>query len=224
MKYKRILCIPDLQAPYHHPEALRFLAHVKKEINPDLVMCLGDELDQYTLSKYASSPDADSPALEYAKAMRIMARLYELFPEAKAVTSNHVDRIFKKAAESGIPSAYLKSIPEFMQAPKGWEWRDFWVVDGIRFEHGERAGGLSGLRNLVLANMRKTVIGHQHECPGTTYVSNGEATLWGLNVGCLVSQDSFGLAYTKKNRHKPVLGCGIIIDGIPTFFPMEGYR
>lgn len=217
MSKETILCIPDLQAPYHHKGAVEFLDKVAQKYQPTQIACLGDELDQYTLSKYSHSPDADSAQREYLKAMVFWKKVYEKFPKAKAVTSNHVDRVFKKAAESGIPSAYLRTIPEFMQAPKGWEWRDHWVLDGIRFEHGERAGGLTGLRNLVIANMQNTVIGHQHECPGTTFVSNGIRTIWGLNAGCLVDPDSYGLAYTKKNRHKPVFGCGLIVKGEPRF-------
>jgi hypothetical protein len=203
-----------------HPEALGFLRKVAREIKPTYVMCLGDELDQYTLSKYPHDPDAQSAGDEYKEAMRFWKGVYNLFPDARAVTSNHVQRVAKRAIESGIPSAYLRSVEQFMQAPKGWKWRDEWVVDGVKYEHGERAGGITGLRNLVIANMRSTVIGHQHECPGTTFVSNGSTLLWGLNVGCLVSSDSYGLSYTKRNRHKPVLGCGVVMDGVPAFYPM----
>lgn len=215
----RILAIPDLQAPYHHSGAVEFLRRVKKEVEPDYVVCLGDELDQYTLSTYPHDPDADSAGTEYRKAIRVWKEIYKIFPSAYAVTSNHVERVAKRAIESGIPSGYLKTVKEFMQAPDGWKWKDSWVLEGVKYEHGERAGGLAGLRNLVIANMRSTVIGHQHECPGTTFVSNGDRNLWGLNVGCLVNQYSHGLRYTKKNRHKPVLGCGVIVDNVPYFYP-----
>lgn len=221
LKYKRVLCIPDLQAPYHHKNAIRFLKDVKAEVNPDLVVCLGDELDQYTLSRFAHNPDAPSGGDEYRKAMQFMRELYGVFPEVRAVTSNHVERVSKRAAASGIPSNYLRPLREFMRAPEGWEWRDHWIIDRIRYEHGDRASsGAAGLRTLVVANMQSTVIGHQHESPGTTWVSNGDRVLWGLNAGCLVDGNSYGLSYTKKNRHKPVHGCGIIIDGVPRFIPM----
>lgn len=218
-KQSRVLCISDLQAPYHYEGAISFLKGLKKEINPTTVVCLGDELDQYTLSKYPHDPDADSAGLEYSKAIKVWKEIYKIFPEAYAVTSNHVERVAKRAVESGIPRAYLKTVKEFMQAPEGWNWRDHWIIEGVKYEHGERAGGITGLRNLVIANMRSTCIGHQHECPGTTYVSNGDRLLWGLNVGCLVSETSVGLSYTKKNRHKPVLGAGIIVDNVPCFYP-----
>lgn len=219
-KYKRILCIPDLQAPYHHKKAIEFLANVKLDIKPDFVVCLGDELDQYTLSRYTASPDAPSAGAEYDKAMDLWRQVYNLFPRAIGVTSNHVERVAKRAAESGIPRAYLKDVTEFMRAPEGWKWANFWDIDGIRFEHGERAGGgPNGLRNLVLANICNTAIGHHHESPGTIWVSNGKKVLWGLNAGCLVDEHSHGLTYTKNNKHKPVLGCGVIIDGTPRFIP-----
>lgn len=218
--YKRILCIPDIQAPYHYKKTIQVLTDAKREFKPDAVFCLGDELDQYTLSKYDPEPDADSGQLEYEKAMDLWQEIYGLFPVARSVTSNHVARVAKRAIQARIPSSYMRTIHEFMQAPDGWEWRDFWDVQGIRFEHGERAGGVTGLRNLVIANMSNTVIGHQHEVPGTTFVSNGKHNLWGLNVGCLVDEHSYGLRYTKRNRHKPVLGFGVIIDNVPRFVPV----
>lgn len=221
MKYRRVLCIPDLQAPYHHKKAIWFLSKVKAEVKPDLVICLGDELDQYTLSRFAHNPDAPSGGDEYRKAMWFMRELYGVFPEARAVTSNHVERVGKRAADSGIPSGYLRSVREFMEAPRGWEWKDVWEFDNIRYEHGDRASsGPQGLRGLVIANMQSTCIGHQHESPGTIWVSNGKRTLWGMNAGCLVDGNSYGLAYTKKNKHKPVHGCGVITEGVPRFVPM----
>lgn len=215
-----ILCIPDIQAPYHHKDTVRFLKELKNEYNPTHIMCLGDELDQYTVSKYPHDPDAKSGGDEYAEAMALWDRIFNLFPSGRSVTSNHVERVAKRAVESGIPKAYLRTVKEFMNAPKGWDWRDHWDLFGVRYEHGERAGGANGLRNLVISNMCSTVIGHRHESAGTTYVSNGEMLLWGLNVGSLVDIHSAGLSYANKNRHKAVLGAGLIINGVPRFQPL----
>mgnify|MGYP003679021094 CR=1 FL=1 len=49
MSYKSILCISDLHIPYHHPQAFDFLKALKKKINPDLIVCGGDELDKHAL-------------------------------------------------------------------------------------------------------------------------------------------------------------------------------
>jgi len=220
MSYKRILVIPDIQAPYHHKDTIGFLTRVKKDVKPDFVTCAGDELDQYTLSKYPHDPDAPSGGYEYSMAMDLWKQIFALYPRGLSVTSNHVERVSKKAVNSGIPSAYLKKPREFMQAPSGWNWHERFIVDDVQWEHGERAGsGAHGLRTLVVANMRSTVIGHYHETPGTIWTSNGERVLWGLNAGSLVDTGSYGLSYSRKNRHKAVAGCGLIIEGNPRFQP-----
>lgn len=214
------LVIGDIHAPYHHKNTLKFLCWVRDKYECEETWCVGDELDQYTCSRYTHDPDAMSGGDEYKAAMKFWKEMYREFPSAYSVTSNHVERVAKKAVGAGIPSAYLKTVSEFMQAPSGWKWANHWDRAGIRLEHGERAGGATGLRNLVLSNMMNTVIGHQHNTPGTTYVSNGSDLLWGLNAGCLIDINSTGMAYGRLYRQKPVIGAGVIVDGVPNFIPI----
>lgn len=220
MKHRRIVAISDIQAPYHHPKTIQFYKDIKRESRPDAVRCLGDETDQRTLSRYVSDPTDPSAGDEYEAAMEFWAEMYSIFPVALAVTSNHGGRVYKRATEAGIPTQYLRTQHEWMRAPKGWRWAEYWEVDGIRWEHGERAGGAAGLRALVIANMMNTVVGHMHESAGTTWVANDRKTFWGMNVGCMVDKNGAGMRYTKNNRNKPVLGCGVIIDGAPRFVPL----
>lgn len=220
MRYRRVLTISDIQAPYQHKDTLAFYRRLKRDIRPDLVVSMGDETDQRTLSRYISDPSDPSGGDEYKAAMAFWAEMYALFPAAKAVHSNHGERVFKRATEAGIPWQYLKTVREWMKAPRGWEWRDYWEIDRVHFEHGERASGQAGLRNLVIANMMNTCIGHHHESPGTTWVANDRYTFWGMNSGSMVDKDGAGLRYTKKNRHKPVLGTGVILDLVPRFVPL----
>jgi len=42
-----------------------------------------------------------------------------------------------------------------------------------------------------------------------------------MTVGCLVDSHSLALAYNKNNLRRPVIGCAIIIDGIPQLIPMQ---
>lgn len=218
---KNYLFVPDMHAPYQHPQALKFLEKVANTFSVDEVFCLGDELDQYTSSQYSKSPEAMGGDDEYDAAMEYMTEFYELFPKGRSVTSNHMERVAKRASEAGVPKAYLKPVRDFMQAPKGWEWRDHWDIAGIRVEHGERAGGETGLRRLVVTNMMNTVVGHNHSVPGTTFISNGELLLWGLNAGCLVDLDSVAFKYGNNMRMKSVNGVGVVAGGVPMFIPLN---
>lgn len=49
-KNKNVLIISDTHFPHHHPDTLNFLKAAKKEIDPDIVIHIGDELDNQYLS------------------------------------------------------------------------------------------------------------------------------------------------------------------------------
>ena len=217
----RILVIPDLQAPFHHRDALPFLEDVADAINATKVISIGDEVDQHALSSYKHDPDGHSAGKEYELASKFMRQLYTRFPEARACYSNHSDRIFRRAFEAGIPRAYLKSIKEFMGAPAGWEWRAEWKVHDVIYTHGDSAKGGQPHKLLAQSNLCSTVIGHHHSCPGVAYLANGDKAIFGMNVGCLVDPEAYAFHYTKYNRYKPVLGCGVVVEGSPSFIPMK---
>lgn len=216
----RILVIPDLQAPFHHKDSLDFLDHIAQELDPTLVVSIGDEVDQHALSRYAHDPDGHSAGREYELAQKFMQQLYARFPSARACYSNHTDRIFRRAFDAGIPRAYLRSIKDFMGAPEGWDWRREWRVHDIIFTHGDCTSGLQPHRILAQSNLCSTVIGHHHSSPGVAYLANDEKTIWGMNVGCLVDAEAYAFHYVRYNRYKPILGCGIISHGQPSFIPM----
>lgn len=214
-----VLVIPDLQIPYHHRDAFKFLEAVADLYGPSDVVCIGDEVDQYMLSAYDHSPNADSAGREYDRTVDCMQELYELFPEVMACTSNHTSRVLKKASRAGIPSQYMKSIKEFMQAPKGWNWNDNWNIADVIYEHGDAVGGLVPHRLAAIANRRSTVIGHHHSSSGIHYVANNDEMIFGMNVGCLVDMNSVAFAYSKIHKTKSTLSCGIVEKGVPHVLP-----
>lgn len=216
-----VLCIPDLQIPFHHPDSIEFLVAVYYQYDCNKVVCLGDEVDQYGLSRYDHDPDADSPGVEEKKTRAALEELYDCFPDVKACLSNHTGRVVKKAMVAGIPKHYMKSVKEFMRAPDGWEWADRWELDGVVYEHGEAAGGMQPHRLIAQSNQKNTVIGHHHAVAGIEYFSNWDKTLWGMCVGCLVDFDTPAFAYAKTSRNKVVLSCGVVHQGSPIIVPME---
>ncbi len=218
---ERILVISDLQAPFQHRHALEFLSAVADYYGTTKVISIGDEVDQHALSRYPTNPDGLSAGAEHRAATRFMQRLYERFPSALACYSNHTDRIFRKAFEAGIPRAYLRSIKEFMGAPDGWEWRHEWTVCDIVFTHGDSAKGNQPHKLLAQSNLRSTVIGHHHSSAGTAYLANDDKAIFGMNVGCLIDRDAYAFHYTKYNRYQPILGCGVVLNGVPAFVPMQ---
>jgi hypothetical protein len=136
----RVLIISDTQAPFHHPKAVQFFKQVYKIYDCDKVVHIGDEVDNKFL-KFASINDPHTAQQQHDMALTFMRHLYKAFPKVKVCNSNHGDRLLNATDRAGIPEFFLKSIHDYMQAPKGWEWGDKWIIDGVHYEHGTRFGG-----------------------------------------------------------------------------------
>jgi hypothetical protein len=221
----KVLVIPDLQVPFHHPYALTFLKEVRDYCKPDQVVCVGDEVDACALSNYPKDPDGLSAGHELRKTRRALKPFFKEFPNVKICNSNHQQRLYKRAFEAGIPRQLIVGYREYLNAPSGWTWADSWTVDGVLFEHGDRAAGIGVGPKLIDANHRSTVFGHHHSTAGLGYVRKGNLTLFWMNVGCLIDENTYAMSYAKMHRTKPILSCGLVDDGVPSLIPMlKGLR
>ena len=216
-----VLAIPDIHFPAHHPDTFDFLKAVKAKYTPTDIVCLGDEIDAAGLGEWDKSPDEASPGDELKAAIKLLHKLYDIFPVVKCCISNHTDRIYRKPFKSGIPKALIRPYRDILEAPKGWEWADHWEVDGVLYEHGEGFSGKDGALKAAQANMQRTVIGHLHAYAGIQYYSNAKHLVWGFNAGCLIDRKNPAFNYGKHVKAKPIIGVGLIEAGVPRFIPME---
>jgi hypothetical protein len=217
---ERVLVIPDLQIPYEHPDAFDFINAVSAEIEPTVVVNVGDEVDQHYVGRFDTDPEADGGGVELRKSVERLQQWYKQYPKCLVCMSNHTQRVYKKAFHAGIPEAYLKPVREWLESPPGWVWDDIHVRDGIVYEHGDAQGGVYAVRNLAIRRRQSVVIGHHHAHAGVFYINNGESTIFGMNVGCLIDDNSLAFKYGKNSAFKPTLGCGVVLYGVPFFIPM----
>lgn len=222
-KRKVILTISDLHAPFHHPDAVKFLSELKKEYKPDSVVCLGDEVDQHTLSRYPVHPEAKSTLEEWSAAMEVLQQVFKLFPVGVCVESNHSGRHIKKAASAGIPSNMLLTQHTLYNYPSKWKVKPSHLEQDILFIHGEGYLGIQGHRNAAVDFKHNVVIGHIHSNAGVAYVSTycprkqSNTLHFGANAGCLIDTKSYAVEYGKFHRQKPCVGTIVIIDGEPVW-------
>lgn len=221
MNNKCILIVSDLHAPYMHKDAVKFLAAIKKKYKPTRVIFSGDEADFHGISFHDKDSDLDSPGKELDKAIETLSPLYKLFPVAEILESNHGSLVLRKAMAHGLSRRYFKSPGEILQAPKGWTWH-FEIFTKLPtgfncyFHHSKGANAKKNSQ----AMGSSFVQGHHHEQMDISYWGNPDALLFGMTVGCLVDNKSLAMAYNKNNLKRPVIGCGIIVDGIPQLIPM----
>lgn len=219
-KRKVILIVGDLHAPYMHADAIQFLKSVKDKYAPSEVLFMGDERDGHSDSYHEHDPELPSSKDELELAIKQLTPLYKLFPKAVVLESNHGSLFYRKALTAGIPGSVLKDYREVLRAPKKWVWKYDYVLESklgnIYCHHGK-----SGSYEKLSKNMGMSAVqAHFHNKFYICYWSSPNGLYWDANAGCLVDNKSRAMAYGKNNLQKPIVGCMIVVDGVPQLIPM----
>ena len=85
-KYKSVLVISDLHIPYHHKDAFKFLKALKDKYKPDLIVNIGDELDQHQISMHDHNPDLMSAGDELKSSRVYVKELEKIFLRCPSYT------------------------------------------------------------------------------------------------------------------------------------------
>ena len=219
----RILIISDMHLPYTVKGVIPFLQGLKDKYQPTRIVCVGDEIDYHANSFHDSDPDLMSAGYELKSALETISVLYGMFPKMDLLESNHGSMIHRKAKHHGIPRHHIKSYNEVLGVGEGWKWHDDLTLvmpDGnpVYFHHGKTADGIKMSQALGMS----CVQGHHHNEFSTRYWANSLGLYFSLQVGCLIDDDSYAFAYNNVNLKRPIIGCALIVDGIPVLeaFPM----
>ena len=217
-----VLVIGDTHIPFVHPNYLRFVAEVGLEHKVDRVIQIGDLVDNYALSKFVSDPDGMSSGNEWRATLEELKRWAKVFPTVDWIIGNHDKRPFTKAFEAQIPEAFLKPLEEIYELPEGWKVHTSLEVDGVRYIHGESAGGQQSWQTYCLKNGQSTVTGHTHSVGGVRYHRTPTGQIFSAMTGCGVDEETYALAYAKAQPLRPMLGCVVVKDGVKAeFIPMD---
>lgn len=218
----RILIVSDLHAPYHHPNTIPFLKSLIEKYKPTRVISVGDEQDLHSVSFHDADPDLMSAGDELKAARVFMQELYALVPDMDILSSNHGDLYYRKAKHHGIPLHVIKSYNDVLGVGEGWKWHSDLVVElpngkKVYFCHGKSQNGLKLSQNMGMS----CVQGHYHNSFNIQYWSSPLELHWSMQVGCLVDDKSLAMAYNKLTVNRPIIGCGLIIDGVPVLEAMK---
>lgn len=196
-----------------HKKAFDFVMKLYRREKPDEVVFLGDEVDACAFSTHVKDPHMPSPNDEMDQAIAGLRPFYSAFPKAKIAISNHCLRPYKRAAEAHLTDRFLKSWKEVIEAPKNWNWRDEWEIDGVLYRHGDGFSGKYANRNAVDRLRQSVVIGHVHSCSGVAYTAAPNGTIFGAAMGCLIDPTSRAFAYGRYDAARPIISAGMIYDG-----------
>lgn len=218
----RVLVISDLHAPYYHPDTVPFLKAIKEHLKPDRVILTGDECDMHAISFHDKDPDLPfSPSSELEKAIEHLKPIYELFPQADILESNHGSLVYRRGKHGGLPRSVFRDYREILEAPRGWKWHhDLTIVlsDGSKchLHHGKSSDGLKFSQSVGM----NTVQGHYHQQASIRYYNSPQGVYWSLIAGCMIDDKSMAFGYNKLQMYRPMLSCAIILDGQPKILPL----
>lgn len=216
-----ILTISDMHIPYHHEDSIPFLKAIRDKYQPDEVVSIGDLNDWHGISFHSKDADLASPGSELRRNRKYNQALEAVFPEMYIIGSNHGDLPLRKMVFAGLPRDFLRPYNEIYQVGPGWKFVDDLVIKSagrsIYFVHGISKNGLK----LAAQRGLNVVQGHYHTVMKVDYVSNPENLLWSMQIGCLIDKRSLAFEYGRLNLDRPIIGTGIIINGVPRLLPMH---
>lgn len=218
-----IMVWSDPHAPYHHKDTLSFLKNVRDQFAPDRVICGGDLGDTYNVSSYPKDIDhPDSWSQEIKGLRKFVKEVSDIFPELTVLSSNHDDRIYRRAVISGIPRESIIPYEKLIGAPDTWKWVPYLdlTVDHDRsnwhFAHTITGGSLNAAKQKACS----VCVGHLHTEFGAKAFNSGKKIVYGVDAGCLISDKGSPFKYNKISAGRPIRGCVMIVNGTPQLIRM----
>ncbi len=210
----RVGVIGDTHIPYELEGYLQFCKDTFKAWKVNRVVHIGDLVDHHALSFHDSEPTLKGIGGEFMDARVRLKPWYDAFPKLTLINGNHDLIPARQLTKIGMDAeVWMKPLKEIYEFPKGWTVEDEIEIDGVLYHHGYTAGGVNGFRNDAKARMVSTVSGHCHGNAGVSATASHHRLVWGMAVGCGVDNKSMAMAYGKHFKSKPIVSCGIVIEG-----------
>ena len=215
-----ILVVGDTHCPGMRRGYVDFLQRIRDRHNCDRVVFIGDVVDWAAISFHEKLPGMPAAAEEVRNARKQVERLSAAFPTGDWLIGNHDSLPERQATTAGLPSELLRDHADFWQV--GWRVLPRFskhIIDNVIYSHGDsgKGGAMAALKQ-AKDNFQSTVIGHFHAQAGVNWHANPRHRIFGMSVGCGIDADKLAFSYGAKFPSKPILGCGVVINGRQAIF------
>jgi len=239
--FKTAVVPPDIQIGYyrnrdgsleptHDEKALDVAIRLIEELQPESIICVGDNLDLPEMGKYLTTPayqQTTQAAID--RATLFCAQMRAAAPDARIVwlAGNHEERMPKYLLTNAMAAyglrkgntpeswpvlsvPYLCRMDEFgVEYRPGYPASDYWINEKLRVIHGDRVKSSGSTAHVYLNNEKTSVIyGHIHRIETafkTREDFDGPRTIMAASPGCLARIDG-AIPSTKG---------GVDLDGRP---------
>lgn len=203
----RILIIGDIHAPFTHKDYLAHCKAVAKKYKTTHTIIIGDEVDNHYSSFHDTDPDGYGAGEELDACIDILKQWHKAFPHADVIIGNHNRIVERKLTAGGISLRWMREMNEVLEVPT-WNYHQDRLYDGVLYIHGEGVTARTRAKNEGMS----VVQGHRHTEGYIWYNPLRAKTIFGMQVGTGIDNSAYAFAYS-KNHPKPVLSCGVVIDG-----------
>jgi len=207
LEKRNVLVIPDLHAPFILDGYLDFCKYLQAKYECNVVVFLGDIIDNHYSSYHEADPDGMCAGRELQKAKDQIGDFYRAFPEALVTVGNHDAMSNRKAMSAGLSSRWVKTLDEVLDVPN-WTFDEKFIIDNIRYSHGLGGDALSQMNKSMISN----VCGHYHMKTFLNYKTgenNHRTFAMQLGVGC--DKNKYAFAYGRHFGEMQV-NAGVILD------------
>ena len=216
--------IGDTHLPFVLDGYLDFCIETFDMFGCDKYVHIGDFCDMHAISFHLSDPDGYSAGHELHRVKRMAHAWFRAFPNANWLWGNHDELPYRQARAAGVPREMIRNWSEILEMPKdvAWNYVEEVVIDGVIYQHGLGCTGKYGHSNAADLNRMSSVQGHAHSSAGIEFKASFNSLIFGMGIGTGVDRDAYAMAYAKPMKKKPVISCGVIIDGkYPILCPMD---
>jgi predicted phosphodiesterase len=224
-QFKTCVVVPDIQIGYyrgrdgeleptHDEKAIQVALKIIIDSQPDVIVCVGDNLDLPEMGKYLTYPSyAQTTQAAIDRSTKFCAEMRAAAPTAKIIwlAGNHEERMPKyllvnAGAAYGLRKGntpdswpvlsipYLCRMDEFgVEYRPGYPASDYWINEKLRVIHGDRVKSSGSTAHIYLNSEKTSVIyGHIHRIETafkTREDYDGPRTIMAASPGCLARID-----------------------------------
>ena len=223
--FRTCIVVPDIQfgffrnkagelEPTHDDKAIDILLALIKDTKPDLIACVGDNLDLPEMGKYVTYPAyVQTTQASIDRATMFCAQMRDAAPHAQIVwlAGNHEERMPKYLVQNAaaayglrkgnVPDSWpVLSVPYLcrmedygVEYKPGYPAADLWINKKLKIIHGDRVKSNGSTAHVYLNAEKVSVIyGHIHRIETafkTREDYDGARTIMAASPGCLARID-----------------------------------
>ena len=202
----RVLVIGDLHSPFIKEGYLEFCLGIKEKYNCNIIIFIGDLIDNHASSYHETDPDGFSAKAELEEAKAKIQAWYYTFPQAKVCIGNH-DRIpSRKVFTSGVSSSWVKTIQEVLETPN-WEYGVEFLIDDVKYVHGTSNKARARAKNDLIS----IVQGHYHTESYIDSFVGDRYRIFAMQIGSGIDRTAYSMARAIHFK-KMQINCGVVLD------------